>query len=58
MSFLNCRISFGFLVAASCGLSRLPPDHQDPFNRVLVVQAKLNGVNLVSLGKDFYQYLT
>ena len=38
------------------GLSRLPPVHRDPFDRILVVQAKLTGSTLVSPDKIFSQY--
>jgi PIN domain nuclease of toxin-antitoxin system len=36
--------------------SRLPPVHQDPFDRILIVQAKLTGSPLVSPDKIFSQY--
>ena len=42
--------------AAIYGLSRLPPVHQDPFDRILIVQAKLTGSTLVSPDKIFSQY--
>jgi len=42
--------------AAIYGLSRLPPAHQDPFDRILIVQAKLTGSTLVSPDKIFSQY--
>jgi len=42
--------------AAIYGLSRLPPVHKDPFDRILVVQAKLLGAMLVSPDKIFSQY--
>jgi PIN domain nuclease of toxin-antitoxin system len=38
------------------GLSRLPPVHQDPFDRILIVQAKLTGSTLISPDKIFSQY--
>jgi PIN domain nuclease of toxin-antitoxin system len=38
------------------GLSRLPPVHKDPFDRILIVQAKLTGSTLVSPDKIFSQY--
>ena len=56
MSFLNCRISFGFLGTANSGLPRLPPANKDPFDRILIVQAKLTGATLVSPDKIFSQY--
>ena len=42
--------------AAIYGLSRLPPIHKDPFDRILIVQAKLTGSTLVSPDKIFSQY--
>ena len=56
MSFLTCRISFGFLGMANSGLCRFPPVHKDPFDRILIVQAKLTSSTLVSLDKNFSQY--
>jgi len=38
------------------GLSRLPPVHKDPFDRILIVQAKLTGSTLVSPDKNFSKY--
>lgn len=38
------------------GLSRLPSVHCDPFDRLLIVQAKLTGSILVSPDKIFAQY--
>ena len=38
------------------GLSRLPPVHHDPFDRILIVQAKLTGSTLVSPDKIFSRY--
>lgn len=38
------------------GLSRLPPVHEDPFDRILIVQAKLTGSTLVSPDKIFSRY--
>ena len=35
---------------------RLPPAHRDPFDRVLVVQAKPTGSTLVSPDKAFSKY--
>ena len=43
-------------VAAIYGLSRLPPVHKDPFDRILIVQAKLTGSTLVSPDKNFSKY--
>ena len=53
--------SYGFTqldltVAAIYGLSRLPPVHKDPFDRILIVQAKLTGSILVSPDKNFSKY--
>jgi len=42
--------------AAIYGLSRLPPVHRDPFDRILIVQAKLTGSILVSPDKAFSKY--
>lgn len=42
--------------AAIYGLSRLPPVHRDPFDRILIVQAKLTGSVLVSPDKAFSKY--
>ena len=38
------------------GLARLPSLHRDPFDRLLIVQAKLTGSVLVSPDKIFAQY--
>jgi PIN domain nuclease of toxin-antitoxin system len=42
--------------SAIYGLSRLPPIHKDPFDRILIVQAKLTGSTLISPDKIFSQY--
>ena len=42
--------------AAIYGLSRLPPVHRDPFDRILIIQAKLTGSVLVSPDKAFSKY--
>ena len=42
--------------AAIFGLSQLPPIHRDPFDRLLVSQAKLAGLVLVSPDKVFAKY--
>lgn len=42
--------------AAIYGLSRLPSAHRDPFDRILIVQAKLTGAILVSPDQVFSQY--
>ena len=42
--------------AAIFGLSRLPAIHRDPFDRVLVVQAKLTGCTLVTPDKILARY--
>ena len=42
--------------AAIFGLSQLPPIHRDPFDRLLVSQAKLAGLVLVSPDKIFSKY--
>jgi len=42
--------------AAIFGLSQLPPIHRDPFDRLLVSQAKLAGLVLVSPDKVFSKY--
>ena len=46
----------GLTDAAIYGLCRLPPVHKDPFDRILIVQAKLTGSTLVSPDKIFSQY--
>ena len=46
----------GLTDAAIYGLSRLPLVHKDPFDRILVVQAKLTGATLVSPDKIFSKY--
>jgi len=42
--------------AAIFGLSQLPPIHRDPFDRLLVSQAQLAGLVLVSPDKIFTKY--
>ena len=42
--------------SAIFGLSQLPSVHRDPFDRQLIVQAKLTGSVLVSPDKIFAQY--
>ena len=42
--------------AAIFGLSRLPRIHGDPFDRILIMQAKLTGSTLVSPDKTFSRY--
>ena len=42
--------------AAIYGLSRLPRIHGDPFDRVLITQAKLTGSTLVTPDKNFSRY--
>ena len=42
--------------AAIFGLSRLPPIHGDPFDRILIIQAKLTGSTLVTPDKTFFKY--
>ena len=42
--------------AAIFGLTRLPSVHRDPFDRLLIVQAKLTGSTLVSPDKIFSKY--
>lgn len=42
--------------AAIFGLSQLPPIHRDPFDRLLVSQARLAGLVLVSPDKVFSKY--
>jgi PIN domain nuclease of toxin-antitoxin system len=46
----------GLTDAAIYGLSRLPLVHKDPFDRILIVQAKLTGSTLVSPDKNFSKY--
>jgi len=42
--------------AAIYGLSRLPRIHGDPFDRILIMQAKLTGSTLVTPDKNFSSY--
>ena len=35
----------------------LPPVHKDPFDRILIAQAKAEGISLISSDKIFSQYL-
>ena len=42
--------------AAIFGLSRLPRIHGDPFDRILIMQAKLTGSTLVTPDKTFSRY--
>lgn len=42
--------------AAIFGLSQLPPIHRDPFDRLLVSQARLAGLVLISPDKVFSKY--
>jgi len=39
-------------------LQNLPPHHHDPFDRLLIVQAKAEGALLVSKDKTFKKYKT
>ena len=39
-------------------LQNLPPPHNDPFDRLLIVQAKAEGALLVSKDKAFKKYKT
>jgi PIN domain nuclease of toxin-antitoxin system len=34
----------------------LPPHHADPFDRVLIAQARLEGLTLVTRDRQFWQY--
>ena len=52
-SIQDCFESSGFLVLDIVlnhvlELDKLPPYHQDPFNRILIAQAKVEGLILVS----------
>jgi PIN domain nuclease of toxin-antitoxin system len=38
------------------GISDLPPIHQDPFDRILVMQAKLYNYVLITRDKDIIRY--
>ena len=35
---------------------RLPPNHADPFDRMLIAQAMLEGLTLVSVDRRFADY--
>lgn len=37
-------------------LQRLPPHHRDPFDRILVAQARVEGATIVSHDRDFEPY--
>jgi PIN domain nuclease of toxin-antitoxin system len=37
-------------------VSELPPHHQDPFDRILIAQAKLEGMTLLTADRIFEKY--
>jgi PIN domain nuclease of toxin-antitoxin system len=39
-----------------CGLSLLPFHHADPFDRLIISQAKLSGFSLVTNDREFAEY--
>ena len=42
--------------AHAAELTRLPPQHADPFDRMLVAQARLEGLTLVTHDRTFLEY--
>ena len=50
--FTELAISFDHAVAAA----RLPPHHGDPFDRMLIAQARVEGVTLVTRDARFKAY--
>ena len=65
---LKLREPFGVLLAAddftelplrlahADALASLPPHHADPFDRMLIAQARLEGLTLVTSDRQFWQY--
>jgi PIN domain nuclease of toxin-antitoxin system len=43
------------LVHAECA-ARLPPHHRDPFDRMLVAQAQMEGLTIMTVDKRFREY--
>ena len=43
-------------LAHAHGIAQLPNHHQDPFARILIVQAKLEGFTLVTHDRDIRRY--
>lgn len=37
-------------------LDRLPPHHKDPFDRIIIAQAQIEGLTLISHDEKFSQY--
>jgi PIN domain nuclease of toxin-antitoxin system len=50
--FIELKVSFAHGVAAA----RLPPHHRDPFDRMLVAQAQLEGLTIVTRDPVFDNY--
>jgi PIN domain nuclease of toxin-antitoxin system len=48
------RLPISFAHAAAAG--RLPPHHADPFDRMLIAQAQLEGLTLVTHDRHFERY--
>ena len=48
--------SIGFDEAAIFALARLPPIHNDPFDRILVCQAQLEGMTILTPDAEIRQY--
>ena len=52
MGFLELPVTHAHAIAAG----RLPPHHRDPFDRMLVAQAAIEGLTLVSRDGSFELY--
>jgi PIN domain nuclease of toxin-antitoxin system len=52
MGFRELRVTHAHAIAAG----RLPVHHRDPFDRMLVAQAKTEGLTLVTRDADIQQY--
>jgi PIN domain nuclease of toxin-antitoxin system len=50
--FIELKVDFAHGVAAA----RLPPHHRDPFDRMLVAQAQLEGLTIVTRDPSFDNY--
>ncbi|MDG4834594.1 type II toxin-antitoxin system VapC family toxin [Solwaraspora sp. WMMD1047] len=52
MGFRELPVTYAHAIAAG----RLPPHHRDPFDRMLVAQAAVEGLTLVSRDESIAQY--
>ena len=50
--FHSLPVSIGHALA----VGRLPPHHRDPFDRLLIVQAQIEGLTLVTVDRAFRRY--